>query len=147
MKLSANPRCGNTHAHRSLCAEGAKPGQGKPVLIMHIGFFACFHAISLERSRFSKIAGLASVVVHRMVNHSIHFVDPTTGVHTQHVESYWNRVKVKLKHMRGCHAQQIPGYLDEFMWRERHGRTGQAAFTGIIGDIAQQYPIDFVSRS
>ena len=23
---------------------------------MHIGFFACFHAISLERSRFSKIA-------------------------------------------------------------------------------------------
>ena len=31
---------------------------GKPVLIMHIGFFACFHAISLERSSFSKIATL-----------------------------------------------------------------------------------------
>ena len=31
-------------------------GRGKPVLIMHIGFLACFHAISLERSRFSKIA-------------------------------------------------------------------------------------------
>ena len=30
--------------------------RGKPVLIMHIGFFACFHAISLECSRFSKIA-------------------------------------------------------------------------------------------
>ena len=28
----------------------------KPVPIMHIGFLACFHAISLERSRFSKIA-------------------------------------------------------------------------------------------
>ena len=26
------------------------------MLIMHIGFLACFHAISLERSRFSKIA-------------------------------------------------------------------------------------------
>ena len=25
------------------------------MLIMHIGFLACFHAISLERSRFSKI--------------------------------------------------------------------------------------------
>ena len=24
------------------CAERAKPGGGKPVLIMHIGFFACF---------------------------------------------------------------------------------------------------------
>ena len=43
---------------RQPCAERAKPGRGKPVLIMHIGFFACFHAISLERSRFSKIATL-----------------------------------------------------------------------------------------
>ena len=37
------------------CAERAKRGRGKPVIIMHIGFLACFHAISLERSRFSKI--------------------------------------------------------------------------------------------
>ena len=43
---------------RPLCAERAKPGRGEPVLIMHIGFFAYFHAISLERSRFSKIATL-----------------------------------------------------------------------------------------
>ena len=28
---------------RPRCAERAKPGRGKPVLIMHIGFFACFH--------------------------------------------------------------------------------------------------------
>ena len=41
---------------RPQCAERAKPGRGKPVLFMHIGFFACFHAMSLERSRFSKIA-------------------------------------------------------------------------------------------
>ena len=50
----------NTYPLRNLirprCAERAKPGRGKPVLIMHIGFLACFHAISLERSRFSKIA-------------------------------------------------------------------------------------------
>ena len=44
---------------RPRCAERAKPGRGiKPVLIMHIGFLACFHAISLERSRISKIATL-----------------------------------------------------------------------------------------
>ena len=29
---------------RPRCAERAKPGRGKPVLIMHIGFLACFHA-------------------------------------------------------------------------------------------------------
>ena len=43
---------------RSRWAERAKPGRGKPVLIMHTGFLACFHAISLERSRFSKITTL-----------------------------------------------------------------------------------------
>ena len=31
-------------------------GRGRPSAIMHIGFFACFHGISLERSRFRKIA-------------------------------------------------------------------------------------------
>ena len=40
------------------CTERAKPSRAKPVLIMHIGFFACFHATSLERSRFSEIATL-----------------------------------------------------------------------------------------
>ena len=46
---------------RPRCAERAKRGRGKPVLIMHIGFFTCFHAISVERSRFSKIASLLFV--------------------------------------------------------------------------------------
>ena len=27
---------------RPRCAERAKPGRGKPVLVMHIGFFVCF---------------------------------------------------------------------------------------------------------
>ena len=49
-----------TNLIRPRCAEGAKPGQGKPVLNMRIGFFACFHAISIECSSFSKIAKLFS---------------------------------------------------------------------------------------
>ena len=44
----------NTYPLRNLirprCAEWAKPGRGKPVLIMHIGFLACFHAISRTQS-------------------------------------------------------------------------------------------------
>ena len=35
---------------RPRCAERAKPGRGKPVLIMHIGFLACFHAIPRTQS-------------------------------------------------------------------------------------------------
>ena len=42
------------HRYCSLCAERAKPGRGKPVLIMRIGFFACFHAISLETQSFQQ---------------------------------------------------------------------------------------------
>ena len=86
-----------------------------------------------------QIQGLPNVASHGVVNHSVTFVDPTTGVHTQHVECYWGRIKKKLKRMKGCHAHQLP-YLDEFMWRERHG-TARQAFNNIIADIALQYPV------
>ena len=75
-----------------------------------------------------------------IVNHSVMFVNQTTGVHTQHVESHWVRIKKKLKRMKGCHAHQLPSYLDEFMWRERHG-TARQSFNIIIADIALQYPV------
>ena len=110
-----------------------------PIIQAHVAPGTVVH--SDQWRAYSQVANLPSVLNHQTVNHSINFVDPTTGVHTQHVESYWNRVKVKLKHMRGCHSQNIPQYLDEFMWRERHGKTGQLAFTNILRDIAQQYPV------
>ena len=50
------------------CAERAKPGRGKPVLIMHIGFFACHLAISLERNRFSKIATLLFLLLVSLIS-------------------------------------------------------------------------------
>ena len=69
---------------------------------------------------YSRVQTLPNVTSHTTVNHSLHFVDPATGVHTQNVESYWARVKLKFKKMKGCHETQLPSYLDEFMWRERY---------------------------
>ena len=46
---------------RPRCAERAKRGRGKPVVIMHIGLLACFHAISLDRSRFTPYLSTAVV--------------------------------------------------------------------------------------
>ena len=43
---------------------------------------------------------------HRVVNHSLHFVDGATSVHTQHAESYWNQVKTKFKRMKGVHEKR-----------------------------------------
>ena len=105
-----------------------------PIIQRHVAPGTVIH--SDQWRTYTRVAGLPPVVSHQTVNHSINFVDPTTGVHTQHIESYWNRVKIKLKRMRGCHIRQLPGYLDEFMWRERHGVTGEDAFANILRDIA-----------
>ena len=69
------------------------------------------------------------------MNHSIEFVNPTTGVHTRNVESYWNRQKTKLKRMKGVVFDEISSYLDEFMWRERWGKTSRASFDNICAHI------------
>ena len=50
---------------------------------------------------YRRVQQLPSVMQHQVVNHSIEFVNSTTGVHTQNVESYWNRVKTKFKRMNG----------------------------------------------
>ena len=42
-----------------------------------------------------------------------------TTAWTSNIESYWNRVILKLKRMRGTNRNMLPGYFDEFMWRER----------------------------
>ena len=57
---------------------------------------------------------------HGTVDHSAEFVDLTTGVHTQNIESLWCRVKKKLK---AGHADELSGYLDEFMWSWCHTKT------------------------
>ena len=85
--------------------------------------------------------GLPGVQSHQTVNHSVTFVDNTTGAHTQNIESYWNRVKLKLKRMKGCHSHQIPSYLDEFMWRERFGETSSDSWRNIMLHNAHQYPV------
>ena len=83
---------------------------------------------------------LPNVSNHETVNHSVHFVDPITGVHTQNIESYWARCKKKIKEMKGVQEGHLPEYLDEFMWRERYGKTDEDAFENLTSDIASRYP-------
>lgn len=75
------------------------------------------------------------------VNHSENFVDPNTGVHTQHVESYWNKSKKKLKASSGTTLEMLPGYLHERMWRDRHDFGNGTALANILQHIANAYPV------
>ena len=78
---------------------------------------------------------------HRTANHSLNFVDPVTGTHTQHVESYWCCAKSKLKKMHGTSDKLLPSYLDEFMWKERYGKNGADTFKNICEHISEKYPL------
>ncbi|XP_068205270.1 uncharacterized protein [Palaemon carinicauda] len=73
---------------------------------------------------------------HHTVNHSVNFVDRTTGVHTQAVESYWNKHKIRIKRMIGCKREFLNSYLHEFMWSERNKND---KFHRFCETIARQY--------
>ena len=63
-----------------------------PIISAHTAPGSVVH--SDQWAAYRRVVTLPTVAAHGVVKHSITFVDPTTGVHTQHIESYWNRVKV-----------------------------------------------------
>ena len=75
---------------------------------------------------------------HFTVNHKYHFVDPTTKVHTQHIERLWGSVKWRNKKERGTKRDFIETYLAEFMCRKC--LMGEEPFDWVMKEIALQYP-------
>lgn len=94
-----------------------------------------------EWAAYRRVQQLPPVSQHSTVNHSVEFVNPSTGVHTQNIESYWNRVKTKFKRMKGVQNTMLSSYIDEFMWRERHGKSDSVALRNLCRDIALHYPV------
>ena len=86
------------------------------------------------------VVGLTSSSVQSTTHWSL-LIQRHAGTHTQHVESYWGRLKKRFKSMNGVHAEQLPSYLDEFMWRERYGTDPNLAFDYILVNISSQYPV------
>ena len=53
---------------------------------------------------------------HNVVNHQYNFLDPNTGVTTNHVEAMWQWAKAKFKSMfNTTNRDMVPDYLAEFM--------------------------------
>ena len=58
-------------------------------------------------------------IIHRTVNHSEHFVDPNTGVHTNTIEGLWNGIKLQIS-PRNRSKDTINNRLFEFIWRKKN---------------------------
>ena len=75
---------------------------------------------------------------HLTVNHSMNFVDPITGAHTQSVERSWKSAKERNKRHNGTHRQILDSYLCEWMWDQRHSNVDK--FDRIWADIVSYWP-------
>jgi transposase-like protein len=75
---------------------------------------------------------------HETVNHSLHFVQPTTHVHTQNIENTWMRLKRKQKKQNGIARALLNTYLEEFIWHQEYG---DKPFKNLILQISSIYPL------
>ena len=60
---------------------------------------------------------------HSTVCHKYNFVDPVTGVHTQHVESWNNKIKYSIKNARGVDEDKREDFLKEFIFLDQFRNT------------------------
>ena len=76
---------------------------------------------------------------HDVVNHQYNFVDPNTGVTTNHVEAMWQRTKSKFKSMFSpTNRDMILDYLTEFMWNQRFN---EPSYFHFWTQVTQQDPV------
>ena len=54
-----------------------------PLIQAHVAPGTIIHS-----DEWSAVGSLPNVSAHEIVNHSIEFINPTTGAHTQNIESY-----------------------------------------------------------
>ena len=74
--------------------------------------------------------------VHQTVNHSVHFVDPESGAHTQNIERLWRDVRGGIPRFGRSHKHLV-GYLAEFLFKRKFSdhRDRIHAFFWAVGEL------------
>ena len=91
-----------------------------------------------EWSAYNQLSAITGHI-HRTVNHSLYFVDPATGAHTQGVEGKWSACNRMMREENTMLEDRCQRALNEFMWRRKFG--GPVAFGHILKHISEQYPV------
>ncbi|RCN50226.1 hypothetical protein ANCCAN_03643 [Ancylostoma caninum] len=55
--------------------------------------------------------------IHETVNHSVNFVDPVTGVHTQRIENTWSHLKAKIRSRHRFKGELWDDHFHEVLWK------------------------------
>ena len=77
---------------------------------------------------------------HFTVNHEENFVDPTDhGVHTQSIESSWQKFKQSKKQSYGWPSALFSSYIEDYIWRKEFGGVNDV-FYNIWNLISEIYP-------
>lgn len=81
---------------------------------------------------YNRISTLPEGYIHKVVNHSLNFVDPVTGCHTQTIERMWREVKRIRRRYEGIARVDVDVHLAEYLWREAKNVTKENAFREAI---------------
>ena len=85
------------------------------------------------------IGNLPEGYQHLTVNHSVNFVDPESGAHTNLIEQLWQKFKRRHKHEFGTARTVFEGYVSDFCWRQRF--KGPDIFFHLWSQISSHYPL------
>jgi transposase-like protein len=80
---------------------------------------------------------------HEMVNHQIEFAN-INGATTNHVESYWSRIKRRMKYLYGSQGELQWSHLDEIQYRMWFGWKNATVFANwaqFLHHVRNLYPL------
>ena len=109
-----------------------------PLIVKHVKPGSIIHSRSSPSLR-----GIANLPVNPPIQHLVlgNFIDPVSGTCTNRVLRFWKTCK---KHFRCVPNSRNSSYnlnLDEYMWRQQFGKTGEEALDNLLLHLSQWFPL------